>query len=141
MMGDMHSGRYLAALHSAVDRAGVPYGYTVTVWTSGQVLIISRGTPPALLLPAFAGGATLGYLLLAGLIGRSSDGRQPVTRGGLRAASAVATQLAAIMVAVGAVALVSEAPEDVAWPAGGFVATIVYLCGTATAIAIRGNGY
>jgi hypothetical protein len=119
----------------------VPYGYTVSIWTSGQVLIISRGTPPVLLLPTFAGGAALGYLLLAALIGRSSDGRQPVTRGGLRAASAVATQLAAIMVAIAAVALVAEAPEGVAWPVGGFVATTVYLGGTATAFAIRQGGY
>jgi len=133
----VRSGRYLSGLHSAVDRAGVPYGYTVTIWTSGQVLIISRGTPPTLLLPAFAGGAALGYLSLATLIGRSGDGREPVARGGLRVASDVAMQLAAIMVAIGAVALVGEAPDGVAWPAGGFVATIVYLCGTAAAFAIR----
>ena len=133
----MHSGRYLAGLHSAVDRAGVPYGYTVTIWTSGQVLIIARGTPPAVLLPAFAGGAALGYLALAALIGRSGDGREPVTRLSLRVASAIAAQVATIMVAIGSVALVSEAPAGVAWPAGGFLATTVYLCGTAAAFAIR----
>lgn len=138
---NVRSDRYLAGLHSAVDRAGVPYGYTVTIWTSGQVLIVSRGTPPALLLPAFAGGAALAYLSLAAVIGRSGDGREPVARAGLRAVWAVGIQLAAIMAAIGAVALVGEAPEGVAWPAGGFVATTVYLCGTATAFAIRQGGY
>lgn len=132
----MRSGRYLAGLHSAVDRAGVPYGYTVTIWTSGQVLIISRGTPPALLLPAFAGGAAVGYLLLSALVGRSGDGREPVARGGLRVARAITAQVAAIMAAIGAVALVGQAPAGLAWPAGGFAATIVYLCGTAAAFAI-----
>jgi hypothetical protein len=125
-------------LHTVLDRAGIPYGYTVTLWTSGQVLIGLRGTPRGALLPAFAGGAALGYVALAVAFG---TGRQMPTDGDSVAAgrrlAVLLAQVVAIAVAVGAVALVGEAPPAIAWPGGGFVATTLYLGGSATVVALR----
>jgi hypothetical protein len=135
---DIVRGRYLSGLHTVLDRAGIPYGYTVTLWTSGQVLIGLRGMPRGSFLPAFAGGAALGYVALALAFGAdqetSTDSDSLATRWRL---ATLLAQVAAIAVAVGAVALVGEAPAAVAWPAGGFVATTLYLGGSASAVAIR----
>ncbi|HET8756021.1 MAG TPA: hypothetical protein VFM58_08430 [Solirubrobacteraceae bacterium] len=127
--------RYLAALQSALDRAGVPYGYTITIWTSGQLLADERGTPPVWLLPAFAAGAVVAYGLLAVLVGRWS-GEPPPEGAPERLARATVIQIVAIALAIGAVALVGETPDAVAWPAAGFAATAVYLTGIALALAI-----
>jgi hypothetical protein len=127
--------RYLAALQSALDRAGVPYGYTITIWTSGQVLADERGTPPAWLLPAFAAGAVAAYGLIALLLANHSRDAPP-EGAPARLARATVIQVLAIALAIGAVALVGEAPDPVAWPAAGFAATTVYLTGIALALAI-----
>jgi hypothetical protein len=127
--------RYLAALQSALDRAGVPYGYTITIWTSGQVLADERGTPPIWLLPAFAAGAVAGYGVIALLLANHS--RDVAPEGApARLARATVIQILAIALAIGAVALVGAAPEPVAWPIAGFAATTVYLTGIALALAI-----
>jgi hypothetical protein len=126
---------YVAALQAALDRAGVPYGYTITIWTSGQVLADERGSPPIWLLPAFAAGAVVAYGLLAVLAGGGSN-RDAPEGAPTRLAHATLIQIAAIALAIGAVALVGEAPELVAWPAAGFSATTVYLVGIAAALAV-----
>lgn len=134
-------GAYTSGLHTVLERAGIPYGYTVTLWTSGQVLITLRGVPRGVLLPAFAAGAAFGYVALALVFGARqaaplnveslANGRRPAT---------LLAQVAAIAVAVGAVALVGETPPGIAWPGGGFVATTLYLGGSASAVALRTAG-
>ncbi len=130
--------RYLSGLHTVLDRAGIPFGYTVTLWTSGQVLISLRGTPRGSLLPAFAGGAALGYVVLAFAFGARQETPTDIeSLGAGRRLGMLLVQVAAIAVAVGVVALVGEAPAAIAWPAGGFAATTLYLGGSASAVAIR----
>jgi hypothetical protein len=132
---------YLGGLHTVLDRAGIPYGYTVTLWTSGQVLIGLRGTPRGTFLPAFAGGAALGYVALALMFGaRQETATNIESLGTGRRLAILLAQVGAIAAAVGAVALVGEAPAAIAWPAGGFVATTLYLGGSAGALAIRTAG-
>jgi hypothetical protein len=133
--------RYRSGLHTVLDRAGIPYGYTVTLWTSGQVLIGLRGMPRGALLPAFAGGAALGYVALALAFGAGPEVATDIeSPGPAWRCAALLAQVAAIAVAVGAVALVGEAPAAIAWPGGGFVATTLYLGGSASALAIRRTG-
>ena len=42
-----------------------PYGYTVTIWTSGGVLIHARGAPSAIEALLFMLGAVAGYATVA----------------------------------------------------------------------------
>jgi hypothetical protein len=119
---------YRAGLRSAVQAAGLPYGYTVTMWASGQVLIHFHGTPSLGLIAVFAAGALAGYALLqAAALG--SDPPDDVAlgssggwmRGGAIQTAAVAVSLAAVA-AAGAVF-----PAGAAWALGGMATVLGYL--------------
>jgi len=122
------SQRYRAGLRSAVQGAGLPYGYTVTTWSSGQVLIHFHGTPGLALVGLFAAGALAGYAILQGAAHRgdppegvalgASGGR---VRGGAIQAAAVAVTLVAVA-AAGALL-----PAAVSWALGGMATVVGYL--------------
>ena len=118
---------YRAHLKSAVATSAAPYGYTLTVWTSGAVTTHARGVPTAgdaLLLLA---GAVLGFAVTAAIAyGRPSEvlasGEHETVRlwGGFH--------LVSVGLAIGATALVTDIiTSPVTWLAVGFVATLVYL--------------
>ena len=65
----MQDGRYLSALATVLRGSAVPYGYTVTVWTSGMMLTRERGLPSVGDIFLFMVGAVAGFGLL-GLIVR-----------------------------------------------------------------------
>jgi hypothetical protein len=121
--------RYADQLDSTLQGASVPYGYTLTVWCSGQFLSDLRGQPKLVLVPLFAAGAALAYGLLRWLAGRAGptqgDGGSP------HPLRALLAQVASMGAAIGAVAAVGQIPSGLDWALGGFVATAVYLSGTA----------
>ena len=41
----MSDNRYLSALATVLRGSALPYGYTITVWTSGMMLTHERGLP------------------------------------------------------------------------------------------------
>ena len=53
----MQPSAYLRALETALHGAGLPYGYAVTVWSTGAVLIGAHGTPSVGRVFLFAAGA------------------------------------------------------------------------------------
>src|SRR3954453_12719113 len=100
---------YRAGLRSAGNPAALPYGYTVTMWSSGQVLIHFHGTPSLGLVALFAAGALLGFAVLRAAIAvpdaqpaRNLTGGPYALRGGGIQALAVAATLATGSVAGGA---------------------------------------
>ncbi len=103
-----------------------PYGYTLTIWTSGAVLTHARGVPTSADALLFMVGAVAGFALV-GLVafGRhtarvGSDARQPALWAGFHVPS--------IGAAIGAATLIAHLLEDPgAWPLGGFAATAIYL--------------
>jgi hypothetical protein len=116
-----------------------PYGYTLTVWTSGAVLTHARGVPDTADAFLFMVGAVAGFAL----VGLSSFGsltatvqvdlRQPALWAGLHVLSTGA--------AIGGAALVAHLLEDPgAWPLGGFTATTVYLVVLAVQLAHASTG-
>jgi hypothetical protein len=121
--------RYAGQLESTLQGASVPYGYTLTVWCAGQFLSDLRGQPKLVLVPLFAAGAALAFGLLRWLAGRADvaqgDGGSP------RPLRALLVQVASMGAAIGAVAAVGQIPSGLDWPLGGFVATAIYLSGTA----------
>ena len=62
-------GRYLSALATALRGTALPYGYTLTVWTSGMMLTNERGLPSVGDVFLFMIGAVAGFVVL-GLIVR-----------------------------------------------------------------------
>lgn len=58
---------YRPALRAAVAASAAPYGYTLTIWTSGAVLSHARGIPSAVEALLFLAGAVAAFALVGGL--------------------------------------------------------------------------
>lgn len=109
--------------------SAAPYGYTLTIWTSGAVATHARGTPTALEALLFLAGAVAGF----GLVGAAAHGGpsgilagadpdRPTVRlwGGFHVPSVGF----AIAAATGLTALVHG---SLVWPLVGFSITVIYL--------------
>jgi hypothetical protein len=63
-------GRYRDHLQAAVAASAAPYGYTLTIWTSGAITTHSEGLPTTVEALLFLAGAVVGF----GLIGAIAHG-------------------------------------------------------------------
>lgn len=130
---------YGRSLRGAVAASGAPYGYTVTIWTSGALLIGARGLPDLLDALMFMAGAVAGYALVGGIafggLGMRSEGPPP------RLAWWGNLHFLSIGFAITASYLASHGIHNLfAWPATGFVATTVYLLVLGVEHAAAGRG-
>jgi hypothetical protein len=129
---------YVQALATIVRRSAIPYGYTITIWTSGAVLEHAHrkaGVPQAYL---FLLGAAAGYGMVGLLAWRGAPHRLEPASGDLLRTGAI--NVVATGLALGSATLVAKIPGTVAWPTGSFVATATYLlvAGVGLALAHRG---
>ena len=130
---------YASALATVLRLAVVPYGYTLTVWTSGMTLMRHRGSPTTADIFLFMAGAVTAFGLLAAVVRRASGAPfeaapfEPAPRTVRRTGVA---NLIAVGAALGSVSLVALIPSVVAWPLGAFAATAVYLATATAALAI-----
>lgn len=118
---------YRAHLRSAVAASAAPYGYTLTIWTSGAVTTHELGVPTAFEALLFLLGAVSGFGLTSALAyggpARTFGSR---THGEVRLWGAF--HLFSVGLAIGAAALiVAVLHNPVAWLLVGLVATAVYL--------------
>jgi hypothetical protein len=127
--------RYRSALKATAAASAAPYGYTLTIWTSGAVLSHARGTPGTVDALLFLLGAVSAFALVAGLAFgslsevMSPEPPPPVVFGGLH--------LFSVGLAIGAASLFAHAIEDAAaWPLAGFLATALYLLGSGVQLAL-----
>ena len=118
---------YRAHLKSAVATSAAPYGYTLTIWTSGAVTTHARGIPTAWEALLFLGGAVLGFGVTAALAyGHPGQILAPGEHGSVRLWGGF--HLVSVGLAIGGAALVTALVKDpVAWMIVGFVSTLVYL--------------
>jgi hypothetical protein len=113
-------------MRSAVVGTALPYGYTVTIFSSGQAVTHAHGVPSVPEVLLFSTGAAAAYGFLRwGVRGVSGVARQ--LGESPRLVRAGALQLAAILAAILAAALLARLPEVPAWPAAAFAATLAYL--------------
>jgi MFS family permease len=114
--------RSLAAVASG---SAVPYGYTVTLWSSGAVLSHAHGAPDLVRVALFMASAIAGYNLFGAVARRWSAGQDEEVQGDVRV---VAGMLNWFAVACAVAAWVcSHLPSAAAWALGPGVATAVYL--------------
>lgn len=124
-----------SALGAIVTATATPYGYTVSLWSAGAILIRSHSFPTLAEVFLFAAGAMAGYTVV-GLLGRHRlDATAPAALGAQRVLAG-ALHWFAVGLAVGAVALVAQIPGSIAWPLGSFAATTLYLFGAAIELAL-----
>lgn len=127
---------YRWATRQAVSMSLGPYGYTVTIWTSGGVLIHSRGAPSAIDALLFMLGAVSGYASV-GIVSFGSAGARALT---VRPPAIWAGfHVVGIGMAIGAATLVAHGVHSTAaWPLGGFAVTAIYLLVLAAQLALAG---
>jgi divalent metal cation (Fe/Co/Zn/Cd) transporter len=129
---------WASGLDAALHGAGLPYGYTLTIWASGQVMIDSHGKPGVV----SALGVVLGAAAAFGALKFSARAVAPETSASQLAADSHLVRTGAIHVttiaaAVGAVALIALIPTAIVWALGAATATGVYLLGTGFALGLR----
>lgn len=124
-----------AALATMVTASAAPYGYTISVWSSGAMLLRSRGVPNVAEVFAFLAGALAGFGVMAlaaqGAVTHLEaldDASDRVVAGALHWLAAGA--------AVGAAALLAEINGWEAWPLASFAATSVYILGASAQLAV-----
>src|SRR5262249_14479999 len=113
---------YRASARAAVSMSIAPYGYTLTVWTSGAILTHKRGVPRSAAPLLFRLGAVAGFAPVASVafgdlrLRTVADPPHPHVWGGLH--------LLSIGLAIGAATLNARLIDNIgAWPVGGFLAT------------------
>ncbi|HUN77555.1 MAG TPA: hypothetical protein VMU32_01405 [Solirubrobacteraceae bacterium] len=128
-----------AALGSTITASAAPYGYTLTIWSSGAVLIRSHGSPSVGDVFVFVAGALIGFDLLGLLASGPLARRESIQRRQDRVLAA-ALNWAAVGASVGAVALLAEIPSWVPWLLAPLAATVVYLLAAALQLALVALG-
>ncbi len=109
-----------------VSSSAAPYGYTITVWSSGALLMHYRHAPSVWEVFLFVAGAVAAFACLW-LVGRGAiEGAQPFSQGSARVLAG-ALDIFAVGLAVGAATLIAMIPAWIAWPMASFVATTLYL--------------
>ncbi|MEW6581355.1 MAG: hypothetical protein AB1416_01160, partial [Actinomycetota bacterium] len=110
-----------AAFGSIVSAGAAPYGYTVSIWSTGAVVAHEHGLPGVGQVFLFAAGALLGF----GALAVAARGTATMDTGDVRARIvAGALHWFAVGVAVGVAALLARLPAVAAWPLGSLVATL-----------------
>ena len=128
----------LAALPLVCERAGIPYGYTLTIWSAGALCIRRFGLPGLAEVFLFALGGTAGYAALALPARRKRRDGQPKPA----AHDLVPGPLWENAVVLPALALTAAIAQLVpgAWLnflVVPFVATAAYLGGLAVLVSLR----
>jgi len=137
----MRESPFFRAVETSVHGAGLPYGYAVTVWSTGAALIGEQGkaSPGAIFL--FAGGATAAYGTLKALTWNTErEAEKPLTRSP-RPVRAGFLHVCAIGLAIAAALASAQLPGDAPWFLAPFFATLVYLSGSSVEVAlVEGDG-
>lgn len=129
-------GAALAAFQATLEASALPYGYTLTIFSSGTLLSRVRGAPSVPDIFLFVAGGIAAFVALGAVVALARREHKPVPAH--RAAPLLSGGLAWIGAggAVGASALVAEIPSAIAWPAGSFVATSAFLVGASLQLAL-----
>ncbi len=119
---------YLVGLGSALHGAGLPYGFTITVFCSGQGLVHFHGPPSVALLFLFAVGAAAAYGVLKLVSRRAVVSLNRQLGASPHPVRAGVIHVIAINLAIGS-AMVSGwlLPATAAWPLAALLATLIYL--------------
>jgi hypothetical protein len=123
------------AFATMLESSAAPYGYTISVWSSGALLMHIRGQPSVADVFAFVVGAVAGFAAL-GAAGRRVIRRAEPLSPGPSQVWAGSMHWLAVGAAVGTAALIAQLPGWTAWPLASAGATVVYLALTTLELAL-----
>lgn len=122
------------ALATLASASAAPYGYTISIWSSGAILVHYRGAPNVGDVFLFAAGALAGYTLIGLLVHRRLRAVGPTHSAPERVLAGVLHWFA-VGAALGAVALLAQIDSPLAWLLSMFAATTIYLVGATIQLA------
>lgn len=120
------------AFATTVSASAAPYGYTISIWSTGAMLIHFRGDPNVWQIFLFAAGAIAGYAILGALARVILRGAKPLRSEPAKVEAGMFDWIA-VGVSVGAAALIAQIPGWVAWPLASGVVTLLYI----TAVSLQ----
>lgn len=129
------SEHFRAALGTIVVGSALPYGYTVSIWSSGALLIHGEGFPGVVEVFLFFSGALLGFAAVGSFAHGVLRTRAPMVPSSGHVLVGLLHWFS-VGLAIGSVALIAEIPGGIAWPLGSFVATTLYLLGASVQLAV-----
>lgn len=122
------------AFATVISTSAAPYGYTLTIWSTGALLLHYRHSPSVAEIFLFIAGA-IGAFAWLSLLGQPTiEKADPLRSAGVRALAG-SFDLFAVGLAAGAGALLAMVPGWSAWPLAGFGATGVYLLAASAQLA------
>ena len=113
------------SLAAVATGSAVPYGYTVTLWSSGAVLSHAHGAPDILRIALFMVGALAGFTAFGGVARVLGDSDEEID--GDHKVVAGMSNWIAVACAVGMAWVCSHLPSAPSWGLGSAVAPMVYL--------------
>jgi hypothetical protein len=116
---------YRNGLAATLTAVALPYGYTLTVWSAGELLRRAHPPPGVAEIILFVAGAACSYGALRFAVGNAEEPLSGIGR--YRVARAGTVHLAAITAAVGVAAALATVPGFAAWPLVPFCSTASYL--------------
>ncbi len=120
--------RYRRGLRQAVGASAGPYGYTLTVWTSGAVLVHNEGLPTGIEAILFAVGSIVAFAGAGAIAFGSRSARSEASTRGAHPALWGSLHFVPIALAIGAASVIGSLFDGtVTWPIGGVVVTGIYL--------------
>lgn len=132
----MRESFYLQAIQTALHGAGLPYGYAVTVWSTGAALAGEQGTPSLVEIYLFAAGAVLAYGGLTFLTwATEGEAQHQLTRSPRRVRAGL-LHVGAITLAVTSATLIATISSGVVWIIAPFAATLLYLAVPSVEVAL-----
>ena len=128
--------RYANGLKTTVFNNSIAYGYSITLTAAIAILAASRGTPGVPEVLTFAGGALLAFTIIEVGVYLALQHRLEEEPSDVKMLGSIFS-FVSIGLAVGATLLSEQLlAQLVAWPVGGLVATLVYICAQALEQAV-----
>lgn len=118
---------YRGSLQAVVSASAAPYGYTLTIWTSGAITSHAQGVPTTLDAILLLGGAALGFLGVAITAFGRLQGVLSPPQYAIRAWGGLHVPSVGLAIAAAALLAHFALPEWVTWLTVGFVGTALYL--------------
>ena len=122
----MRESTYLRAVDTGLHGAGLPYGYAITVWSTGTTMTGAQGRPSVVSILLFAAGAAAAYGTLRLSTKKAEGDAQKLLTRSPHLVRAGFLHVAAIGLAIASAALIGEIQGAATWPLASFAATAVY---------------
>jgi hypothetical protein len=119
--------RYREHLQAAIAASAAPYGYTLTIWTSGAITTHAEGLPTPVEALLFLAGAVAGFALVGAFAhGGAARILRPAGESSVRLWGGF--HIPSVGLAIAGSSLVGSIFNGpVTWPLVGFLATAIYL--------------